>query len=91
MYKPPDHGGSLEKAHLLFFKTIELDPNFHEGYYWLARIYYQDLFQQKDIEKANEYLNKALHLSPDDYFYNQGLTADVQIPDYEKVKEGLRQ
>ena len=87
MYKPPDHGGGVDKSIPLLLKSVKLDPAFHEGYYWLARAYVQNSFKGRDEEKSKEYLLKALQLSPDDYFYQQGLTPDVQIPEYKKGKK----
>lgn len=89
MYKPPQHGGGIDKAIPLLLKSIELDPTFHEGYYWLARAYVQKSFKGRDEGKSKEYLSKALRLSPDDYFYRQGLTPDVQIPEYKEGKKSL--
>jgi len=86
LYKPPQHGGGIDKAIPLLLKSVELDPAFHEGYYWLARAYIQNSFAGKDENKAKDYLKKALELSPHDYFYQQGLTPGVQVPVY-KVEE----
>jgi tetratricopeptide (TPR) repeat protein len=90
MYKPPNHGGGIDKAIPLFLKSVELDPAFHEGYYWLARAYVQSSFEGKDEEKAKSYLLKAVKLSPDDYFYQRGLTPDVQVPEYKEIKKGIK-
>jgi tetratricopeptide (TPR) repeat protein len=90
MYKPPKHGGSVDKAIPLLLKCVEIDPTFHEGYYWLARAYVQNSFKERDKGKAKDYLLKALKLSPDDYFYRQGLTPDVQIPEYKEGKKGFK-
>lgn len=91
MYKPPDHGGGVDKSIPLLLKSVTLDPAFHEGYYWLARAYAQDSFKGKDEKKSKAYLSKALELSPDDYFYQLGLTPDVQIPEYKTGKKERRQ
>jgi len=93
MYKPSNHGGGVDKAIPLLLKSVKLDPKFHEGYYWLARAYVQNSFKERDEKKSRNYLLKALKLSPDDYFYQQGLTPDVQIPKYkegEKIFEKRR-
>jgi tetratricopeptide (TPR) repeat protein len=90
MYKPPDHGGGVDKAIPLLLKSVKLDPAFHEGYYWLARAYVQNSFKGRDEGKSKEYLSKALKLSPDDYFYQQGLTPDVQIPEYKEGKKNSK-
>jgi len=90
MYKPPKHGGGVDKAIPLLLKSVEIDPTFHEGYYWLARAYVQNSFKERDGEKAKVYLSKALRLSPGDYFYQQGLTPDVQIPEYNEGEKILR-
>lgn len=87
MYKPPDHGGGVDKSIPLLLKSVTLDPAFHEGYYWLARAYAQDSFKGKDEKKSKAYLSKALELSPDDYFYQLGLTPDIQIPEYKTGKK----
>lgn len=86
MYKPVSHGGGVDKAIPLLYKSVEIDPAFHEGYYWLARAYVQNSFKGRNEEKAKRYLSKALQLLPDDYFYQQGMTPDVQIPAYKEVK-----
>jgi tetratricopeptide (TPR) repeat protein len=86
MYKPVSHGGGVDKAISLLQKSVELDPQFHEGYYWLARAYVQNSFKGRDKAKAQNYLLKALKLSPDDYFYKQGLTPDVQVPEYKEFE-----
>jgi len=85
MYKPAKHGGGVDKAIPLLLKSVEIDPTFHEGYYWLARAYVQNSFKGRDEGKANAYLSKGLKLSPDDYFYRLGLTPDVQVPEYKEV------
>ena len=90
MYKPPEHGGGVDKAIPLLLKSVELDPTFHEGYYWLARAYVQNSFKGRDEEKSKDYLLNALKLSPDDYFYQQGLTPDVQIPEYKEGEKGSK-
>lgn len=82
LYKPPQHGGGIDKAIPLLLKSVELDPSFHEGYYWLARAYVQNSFTGRNEVKARDFLKKALELSPRDYFYQQGLTPDVQVPVY---------
>lgn len=87
MYKPPDHGGGVDKSIPLLLKSVTFDPACHEGYYWLARAYVQDSFKGRDEKKSKDYLSKALQLSPDDYFYQLGLTPDVQIPEYKKGKK----
>ena len=87
MYKPPKHGGGVNKAIPLLLKSVEINPAFHEGYYWLARAYVQSSFKERDEQKAKDYLSKALKLSPDDYFYRRGLTSDVQIPEYKEDKK----
>jgi tetratricopeptide (TPR) repeat protein len=85
MYKPAKHGGGVDKAIPLLLKSVELDPAFHEGYYWLARAYMQNSFKKRDEGKAKAYLSKGLKLSPEDYFYRLGLTPDVQVPEYKEV------
>jgi len=90
MYKPPAHGGGVDKSIPLLLKSVELGPAFHEGYYWLARAYMQNSFEGRDEEKSRDYLLKALQLSPDDYFYRQGLTPDVQIPEYKKGRKNSK-
>lgn len=87
MYKPPEHGGGVDKSIPLLLKSITIDPACHEGYYWLARAYVQHSFEGRDEKKSRDYLSKALHLSPDDYFYQLGLTPDVQIPEYKTGKK----
>ena len=87
MYKPPDHGGGVDRSIPLLLKSVKLDPAFAEGYYWLARAYTQNSFKGRDEEKSKGYLLKALQLSPDDYFYQLGLTPDVQIPEHKKGKK----
>lgn len=85
MYKPVKHGGGIDKALPLLLKSVELDDTFHEGYYWLARAYVQNSFKERDEMKSKNYLQKALTLSPDDYFYRLGLTPDVQVPEYKEL------
>lgn len=90
LYKPPDHGGGVDKAIPLLLESVKLDPTFDEGYYWLARAYVQDSFKERDEGKAKDYLLKALKLSPHDFFYRRGLTSDVQIPEYNGEKKDLK-
>jgi rhomboid protease GluP len=61
--------GKLEDAKSNLLKVIELAPDFHEAYYNLALIY----FDEKDLKKAQTYAEKAVELNPGQESYRNTL------------------
>lgn len=61
--------GKLEDAKSNLLEVIELSPDFHEAYYNLALIY----FDEKDLKKAQTYAEKAVELNPGQKSYRKTL------------------
>jgi rhomboid protease GluP len=61
--------GRLEDAKTNLLKVIEMAPDFHEAYYNLALIY----FDEKDLKKAQTYAEKAVELNPGKESYRSTL------------------
>ena len=61
--------GQLENAKSNLLEVIELAPDFHEAYYNLALIY----FDEKDFKKARTYAKKAVELNPGQESYRKTL------------------
>ena len=61
--------GRLEDAKSNLLKVVELAPDFHEAYYNLALIY----LDEKSLEEARTYAEKAVELKPGQESYRQTL------------------
>ncbi|MBT2643793.1 rhomboid family intramembrane serine protease [Bacillus sp. ISL-41] len=61
--------GQLEEAESNLLKVIELAPDFHEAYYNLALIY----FDEKSLKEAKTYAEKAVELNPGQESYRTTL------------------
>ncbi|MFT9597826.1 rhomboid family intramembrane serine protease [Mesobacillus sp.] len=61
--------GQLEDAKRNLLKVIDMAPDFHEAYYNLALIY----FDEKDLKKAQTYAEKAIELNPGQDSYRKTL------------------
>lgn len=61
--------GQLEDAKSNLLKVIDIAPDFHEAYYNLALIY----FDEKDLTKAQTYAEKAVELNPGQDSYRKTL------------------
>lgn len=60
LFAPPLFGGDVHKAVVYFKKSLELDPNSDETYFWLAKAYH-NLKDQTNFETA---IQAALKLNP---------------------------
>ncbi|OGL45200.1 MAG: hypothetical protein A2W05_07710 [Candidatus Schekmanbacteria bacterium RBG_16_38_10] len=65
LFMPVFRGGGPEKAIPLMEKAIKTNPQYDEAYYWLARAYNM----KKDLQKAREFSQKAVELSPNNNKY----------------------
>jgi rhomboid protease GluP len=61
--------GQLEDAKSNLLKVIDMAPDFHEAYYNLALIY----FDEKELKKAQTYAEKAVELNPGKESYQKTL------------------
>jgi len=61
--------GQLEEAESNLLKVIDLAPDFHEAYYNLALIY----FDEKSLKEAKTYAEKAVELNPGQESYRTTL------------------
>jgi rhomboid protease GluP len=61
--------GRLEEAKIHLLKVIDMEPEFHEAYYNLALIY----FDEKNLELARIYAKKAVELNPGKESYKKTL------------------
>jgi rhomboid protease GluP len=70
--------GRLEEAKGHLLQVVEMEPEFHEAFYNLALIY----FDEKNYKEAEKYVKKALELKPDQEEYKKTLS---QIKDFLKA------
>ncbi|WP_371932000.1 rhomboid family intramembrane serine protease [Mesobacillus subterraneus] len=61
--------GQLEDAKNNLLKVIDMSPDFHEAYYNLALIY----FDEKDLDNAQTFAKKAVELNPGEDSYRKTL------------------
>jgi tetratricopeptide (TPR) repeat protein len=59
-FAPSAFGGDLKKAALCFKRSLDLDPDSDETWYWLAMTYHK----LKDLDGCEKALRKALELCP---------------------------
>lgn len=57
----------------VYYATEAIKKNNADAYYFLCECYYQGLGVEKDLEKCNELLNKAVELGSADAEYTEGL------------------
>jgi len=80
--------GNLEKAETLFNDIIREDSNHYQSYKQLSNIY----SDQKNYNKALNYINKAIDIKEDFYeaYYNKGFIHD-ELKEYEKAIQSYKQ
>ena len=60
LFAPPLFGGDVKKAIVYFKKSLELNPQSDETYFWLAKAYHH----QKDQPDFEEAIQRSLSLNP---------------------------
>ncbi|MDY6862309.1 MAG: hypothetical protein SV062_04880 [Thermodesulfobacteriota bacterium] len=68
--RPPIAGGDPKRALKHFENSINVAPDFAEGYFWLGR-YWMNPHIEKDTKKAMEYFNKAYTIRPENWIFKE--------------------